>query len=204
MPPGGPCGAPVRAQASFTNTCKDASRRALRGSCGAWRPSGSFTIEQIYRLIRLNNICSNPMFGLLIRDTQEDFGWGMSTDMIATTPQSGCNDVSRRALRGSCGGLASQREFYHRTDLSTNTTKQYLLKTNVWTADTRHTRRFWMGHFDRHDHDNPAKWLQRCLPAGSAGALRDLASQREFYHRTDYRLIRLNNICSNPMFGLPI
>jgi hypothetical protein len=47
LPPGGPCGAPVRIQARFTNTCKDASRRALWGPCRAWRPGGSFTIAQI-------------------------------------------------------------------------------------------------------------------------------------------------------------
>ena len=52
------------------------------------------------------------MFGLPIRDTQEDFGWGISTDMIKTAEQSNCKDTSRRALRG----LASQREFYHSTD----------------------------------------------------------------------------------------
>jgi hypothetical protein len=43
------------------------------------------------------------MFGLPIRDTQEDFGWGMSTDMITTTQQSNCKDASRRALRGGGG-----------------------------------------------------------------------------------------------------
>jgi hypothetical protein len=43
------------------------------------------------------------MFGLPIRDTQEDFGLRMSTDMITIAPQSNCKDASRQALRGPCG-----------------------------------------------------------------------------------------------------
>jgi len=108
--------------------------------------------------------------------------------------------ASRRALRG----LASQREFYHQHRLSTNTTKKNLLKTNVWTADTRHTRGFWMGHTNRHDLNSPESNCKHELSLRDLpGALRGLASQRD-HHRTDYRLVRLKSICSKPMYGLPI
>ena len=66
MPPGGPSGAlrGLASQREFYHSSTD------------------------YRLLRLKHICSKPMFGLPIRDTQEDFGLGMSTDMIMTTPRS--------------------------------------------------------------------------------------------------------------------